>query len=113
MRETLNNILTEFVISMKLVTLIRMCLNETYSSQVGNNLLCYMFRLFWKKQISYHHCFPELGRLQLNRANQVLFINAVYLLGLNNAIKNMETLSFTSKESGLEVITEKTTLKAY
>jgi hypothetical protein len=40
-------------------------------------------------------------------------MNAVYLLGLNNTIKNMETLSFSSKESGLEVIIEKTTLKAH
>jgi hypothetical protein len=38
-KETLYNILIEFVIPMKLVRLIRMCLNETYSRvRVGKNL---------------------------------------------------------------------------
>jgi hypothetical protein len=41
MREILSVILVEFSISMKLVTLIIMCLLETYSSQVGKNL-CYV-----------------------------------------------------------------------
>jgi hypothetical protein len=39
MREVLYNILIEFVVAMKLVRLIKMCLNETYSKvRIGHQL---------------------------------------------------------------------------
>jgi len=48
-REVLDNILTEFGIPVKLVTLIQMCLNETYSRvRVGKHLspiVCFLLRM--------------------------------------------------------------------
>ena len=45
-REVLNNIRIEFGITMKLVKLIKFCLNETDSRvQVGKNLRCFLLRM--------------------------------------------------------------------
>jgi len=45
-REVLNSILTEFGISVKLVRLIKMCLNETFSKvHIGKNLMHFLLRM--------------------------------------------------------------------
>jgi len=46
-REVLYNIFSGFSIPMKLVRLIKMCLNETYNRvQVGKNLICCLLGMF-------------------------------------------------------------------
>jgi hypothetical protein len=58
-REALYNILFEFKIPRKLVGLIKMCLNETYST-MGVGKICltgFLFRMAWKSERLYHHCF--------------------------------------------------------
>jgi hypothetical protein len=60
-REALYNILIKFGIARKLLTLIKMCLNETYSRVcTGKNLRSLPFRMASKKDMLYHHCFSTL-----------------------------------------------------
>jgi hypothetical protein len=58
----LYNILIEFGIRLKLVRLIKMCLNETYSRvRVGKHLSDrFPIKNGLKQGDVYHHCFPTL-----------------------------------------------------
>jgi hypothetical protein len=85
-REVLYNILIEFGVQMKLVWMIKICLNKT---QVQDN---------------------QVG-LKLNKTHQLLvYADDVNLLGdnMDTIKKNTHTFIDASKEVGLEVITEKT-----
>jgi hypothetical protein len=61
-REILYNILLEFGVSKKLVRLIKMCLNETYSKLCVGKLLSDKFPIQngLKQGDNYHHCFSIL-----------------------------------------------------
>jgi hypothetical protein len=125
-REVLNRILIEFGIPMKLVRLIEICLNETYSKvRIGKHLsdsfpvqnglkqedvlssllfnvaLEYVIRKVQENQVG----------LNLNGTHRLLaYADDVNLLGDNTDTinKNIESLTDASKEVGLEVNVEKT-----
>jgi hypothetical protein len=61
-REALYNILIEFGIPRKLVGLIKICLNETYSTvRIGKNLSDkFTVQNGLKKEMLYYHCFSTL-----------------------------------------------------
>jgi len=77
-REVLYIALTEFCTTMKLVSLIKMCLNETYSTvQVGNHVSdMFPIKNGLTKQNAYHHCFQLCLEYTITRvhANQGLEI---------------------------------------
>jgi hypothetical protein len=60
-REVVENILIEFGVPMKLVRLIKMCLNETYSKiHIGKNLIIFLFIMVSNKEMLYRHSFLTL-----------------------------------------------------
>jgi hypothetical protein len=111
---------------MKVVWLIKMCLNETCSKvhigkhfsdncpiqnglKQGNALLQILFNValeFIITKVQEYHV-----RLKLNATHQCLiYTDDLNLLGdnTNTTVKSKEALTDTSKEAGLEINTEKT-----
>jgi hypothetical protein len=128
-REVLYNILIEFGIPMKLVGLIKMCLNETYSKvsigkhfsdscPVQNGLkeadaLTILTILLFNVALEYAIRKVQENQvgLKLNGTHQFLpYVDDVNLLGDNTdtIIRNIETLIGASKEVGVEVNVQKT-----
>jgi hypothetical protein len=126
LREVLHNHLIEFGMAMKLVRLIKLCLNETfikihrgkylsYSFPIENGLkqgyaLSPMFFNF-ALQYSIRKVQENQVGLKLSRTHRLLaYADDVNLLGDNigTVNKNTETLTDANKEAGLEVKVEKT-----
>jgi hypothetical protein len=125
MNEVLYNILIEFGIPMKLVRLIKMCLNETYSRvQVGKNLSdmvpirnglkqgdalsSWLFNFALEYAVRRVQVNQE--SLKLNDTHQLLvYADDVNMLGrgMRTIKKYAETLVVASKETGVAVIADK------
>jgi hypothetical protein len=73
MREVLQNILNEFDIPMKIVGLVKMCLNETYiKNHMGKNLMQFLFRMVSNKEMLYQCCFPTLLYNMLSERSKII-----------------------------------------
>ena len=125
-REVLHNILIEPGIPIKLVWLIKMCLNETYSRaragkhlsdtfpvrnglKQGDGLSPWLFSSPLEYAIRRVQVNP--GQIKLNGTHQILvYADDVNILGgrVQTIKKNAEALVVASNENGLEVNTDKT-----
>jgi hypothetical protein len=120
-REVLYNNLIEIGVSMKLVRLIKMCLNETYSKVHIGKHLSYSFSqqidlnpgdalspLIFNPALEYavRKVQETQVELKLNGTHQLLaYVDDVNLLGdnIDTIKKNMESLIDTSKEVVLDI----------
>jgi len=125
-REVLYNILIECGIPKKLVRLIKMCLTETYSTvRVGKNLSDmfpirnglkqgdYLSPLLFNFALEYAIRRVQVNQdgLKLNGTHQLLaYADDVNILGesVHTVKGNAETLVVATKETGLEVNSDKT-----
>jgi len=110
---------------MKMVRLIKMCLEESYSRVRLGNHLCDMFpiRMLSKKELFYRHCFSTfldyaISRVQVNKddlklnGKHQILVYADYVNIFGGSVytikKNADTVVFANKENGLEVNVDKT-----
>jgi hypothetical protein len=125
-KEVLYNILIEFGVPMKLVRLIKMCLNETYCKVcIGKHLsegfpIQNVLRqgdaqspllLNFALEYAIRQVEENQMRLKLNGTHQLLgYTDDVNLLGdkIDTVKKNTESVSDASMEVGLEINVEKT-----
>jgi hypothetical protein len=122
-REVLYNILIEFRVPMKLVRLIKMCLNETYSKvRIGKHLSDSFLIQNGLKQgddlspllsnFVLEYAIRKVNHvgLKLNGTHLLAYADDVNLLGdnIDTIKKNTATLIDASKEVGLEINVEKT-----
>ena len=123
-REVLYNILIEFDIPMKVVRLIKMCLNETYSRDRAGKNLSNIFSvrnglkqgddlkpLLFNFTLEYAIRRFQVNQNGLNGRHQLLvYADGVNILGgsMHTVKENAEALIVSTKETELEVNADKT-----